>query len=458
MTLRQRTLILASLRAGCTVSTALKSARLSRVQYDAAVAEDAAFAKEARAAEKQASELPEPQPREPPRKSKPEPDDGNGGSPKWDMIRAEAATLGLGFTSELSGYVRWVEKKCIAAGRHALDPQWRWHLDEFYASGKKVDVGRFGLRAAKSDSICYSLVAEVLLVLRTLEPGLIGVCPIISRNITEANDRTDTIVAILSACGLPDMSGKRVDDPSGFYRSGGGTQARVISLQDSQGHPVEFRIYPASIAAAAGFTAIAGFADEVDLWGRDGLTNPAQRVFQILYTRYTTQPQAKLHVMSATYHGPSTFHARMIAAGDTPLQYVARLGVDGARRDDEARARLASIIGSDDPLLLAKADPNSTDIPSWVSNPIVDIEECYKNSEGNIPRMLSLFGGRCEGGASSGLSLSEIQGYKEANEAMIAKNSQGTKTWDGLLPGDPRGKKRFGGGFGEGGNGIGGSL
>jgi hypothetical protein len=306
-----------------------------------------------------------------------------------DRIISEASALSEG----LYGYFLWIEQKCTAAGMHPCDPQWLWHFREFYESGKMIDVGRFGLRAGKSVSVPRALAAEVLLVSRRLEKGQVGVCPIMAQNMREAADRFSTMRQILHACGLVDNTGHRTEDEEGFVCSGGGSTALKIVMRDFEGHDVEVRVYPASISGAAGFTGIAGFCDELDLWGRDEAANPAKRVVEILTTRYTTQPQAKLHLMSATYN-PKSAHAEMIAAGDTPLQRVARLGAEGAKKDEDERSRLARSFSLADKLLTEKADPQSTDIPSWVSNPITPIEECYKKSGGDLRRMFALYGAR----------------------------------------------------------------
>jgi hypothetical protein len=364
----------------------------------------------------------------------------------WAKIRREAAELAPGEYGQLL----WVERACVKAGMHPLDRQWLWHFQEFYASKKRVDVGRFGLRAAKSDSNCRAVTAEVLLTPRRLEPGFVGVCPVMSSNMTEADDRFDTIVQVLSACGLTDLTGVRQPEEDGFQRSGGGSSARVISLRDAQGYKVEFRIYPASISGAAGFTGIAGFCDEVDLWGKEAGANPAKRVFEVLLARYATQPTAKLHVMSASYHHDSE-HASMVAAGDTPLQRVARLGVDGAAKDTEARATLAVAIGSRDPLLLTPADPNSTDIPCWVSNPAAPIDACYALAKGDVKRMMFLYGGRLNPsrGRAATMGIEDLRALGERNREVCSGGDRGLMSFDDLPSWDPRSRWRRMPGSGE---------
>jgi hypothetical protein len=467
VTAEQRKAILDRIRRGLTTWAAIRYAGVSRKQFKLLHDEDDRFAEavelataegelaQARAkgkARKAALPIPAP-PRHapPPPPTIPPPLVTTGGETSWveiwSQIRKEAAELAPGEYGQLL----WVERACVKAGMHPLDRQWLWHFQEFYASKKRMDVGRFGLRAAKSDSNCRAVTAEVLLSPRRLEPGFVGVCPVMSSNMTEADDRFDTIVQVLSACGLTDLTGIRQPEEDGFQRSGGGSSARVISLRDAQGYKVEFRIYPASISGAAGFTGIAGFCDEVDLWGKEAGANPAKRVFEVLLARYATQPTAKLHVMSASYHRDSE-HASMIAAGDTPLQRVARLGVDGAAKDTEARATLAVAIGSRDPLLLTPADPKSTDIPCWVSNPVAPIEACYALARGDIKRMMFLYGGRLNllGGRAAAMGLEDLRALGERNSQLVSGTDQrGLMLFDDLPAWDPRSRGRRMPGSGE---------
>lgn len=342
---------------------------------------------------------------------------------KWERIRTTALAEYPDDTEEFAALM-WVERRCVEAGLHAMDEWWKWHLREFYTSGKRIDLGRVGLRGAKSDTICRAIVSEVLMTPRIVEPGLVAACPVISRNVAEANDRTDTIVQVLSACGITDKSGKRDgEEPGAFVRSGGGFGARVVKLFDAQGHPVEFRIYPPSIAAAAGYTAIAGFADEVDLWGKDEHANPAERVFEILFTRFITQPRARLHVMSASYYSKTT-HSRMIDGADTPLQRVARLGKVGAEKDTEIRQAFAAkhpeLSPDERRILTDAARPDQVDVPSWVTNPIVPIEEAFKLCKNNVRLLMNQCGGGLAAGGVTSLSIDEYTRLGELNRGLAA--------------------------------------
>jgi hypothetical protein len=357
-------------------------------------------------------------------------------SERWGNILAEANRL---HPNPYVAAMMWVESRCVAAGLHPMDEVWRWHFENFYGSGKMVDAGRFGLRAAKSDSCMRVSAAEALMIQRTLEPRLVGVCPIISAAVPEASDRFDTARQVLAACGLSDLTGVRnADDPYGFSCAGGGQSARTITTYDSQGHHIEFRIYHCAIVGAIGYTGIAGFFDELDKWGRDGLANPAQRVVDLAMIRYTTQPAARVHAMSASYF-PESYHYRMIKEGDTPLQRVARMGPIGAARDQEARWRLHRLLSSGelhkgDPdlaLLEGPSDPMSVDIPCWVTNPTVaPIERCYEMNKGKIRQMLALNGGRADYNATTS-SGGDFSGLLEAN-LRLQSVPTGTQTLDGF--------------------------
>jgi hypothetical protein len=366
-----------------------------------------------------------------------EPDLGEG----WAKARREAAAIAPGHY----GTLLWIDARCQKAKMHALDPWWAEHFRLFYASGKMEDAGRGGLRAGKSDSIPRALVNDALFSLRELDPATVGVIPIMSRDRTEATDRFTTIRQILKAIGV-DAKDKKDDLEAialpggigGVYESstlpsGGG----VIRLRDSQNHKIEFRIYPARVSGAIGFTGVGGFCDEVDLWpwedeidqatGKKQLSNPAGKVIKLLEKRFTTQPEARLYVWSASYATDSAHRdlidprpkggggERDLVGGDTMIRYIARLGEAGARRDEVERRRLADYLAErgvrmfgeggepSHARLLASADPLSKDIPAWVTNPIkADILRCYGLSDENLTELLGLYGGRAaEHGAAA---------------------------------------------------------
>ncbi len=428
MTDDQRTMVLDSVRAGCTYAVAAKGAGVTEQAIrDLARAEEAfgealdealreaaaptwadaaafsagqgseASTKVATPAAKRSAHVFE---EDAPRLQSPREED------KWARIREEAAALG----PEKIGYLHWVDRACVDARPplHPMDPVWLDHYCRFYESGKRVDVARKGLRAGGSDSSCRVIVAELLLLEKTLEPGLECVGLVVSANTSDGEDRFDTIKQNLRACGFRELTGrsKEDDDEDGRYRTaGGGNSGRVISLRDSQGNPIQFRISAANEAGVASCTAGAALGDELDLWGRKEGKNPAKKIVEVLITRISTTPGAVVHLMSATYDRDSE-HALMMAAGDTVRQRVSRLGELGARLDTEARARLASLLRISDPLLLTPGDPLSTDLPTWVTNPTkCPIETCYELANGDLARMMSLYGARPDLSAASGIAV-----------------------------------------------------
>lgn len=321
----------------------------------------------------------------------------------------------------------WIDSMCVEAGMHALDLWWLGTLLVFYASGKLVLVVRCGLRGAKSVSICRSLVNDALFGHCGADQSTVGVIPIMSADRTEATDRFHTIKAILSACGVGERRKKGEEEdfapllaPGGLgmtYKSstlpsGGG----VITIEDVDGREVQFRIYPARLSGVIGHTDKSGFGDELDTWPVDlgvsaadvaqrsasGRANPADVVLDRWLERFTTTLKtAHLYLVSASYFGEDTAHARKVAEGDTPIQMVARLGDLGAARDNAARTSLAKAIGSPDRRLLAPADPFSPNVPAWVTSPAASIEDCFALSRMRLGPMFGRYGGRpdeAEGG------------------------------------------------------------
>jgi len=364
--------------------------------------------------EREAAEAPAPpKPKRAPKLVEPVDEVAAAHAESWDRVIAEAARLGPG----LAGTLMWIDARCVLAGMHPLDVWWLGTLINFYATGKLVLVVRNGLRGAKSVSVCRALVNDAMFGRCNIDSGTPAVIPIMSADRTEATDRFHTIKAVLAACGMSNIKAKEEDSivPAGglgmtyeskTLPSGGG----VITIRDCENRVVEFRVYPARLTGVIGHTDKAGFGDELDTWPVDelgvsdddvakrsskGRANPADVVLDRWLERFTTtRKTAHLYLVSASYYGHNTAHARKVAEGDTSIQMVARLGALGAERDEVARLSLAGAIGSDDPRLLARSDPNSTDIPAWVTNPTATIADCYALSRDRLGPMFGRYGGR----------------------------------------------------------------
>lgn len=373
-------------------------------------------------------------------KQKAEPTEETDNGIGFDGARSAANMLGSGHVGTLA----WIDARCQLAGMHALDDWWIDAFAKFYESGKMVFGGRIGLRGGKSVSVCRALVNDALFTARKLDPSTVGVVPIMSANRTEATDRFVAIRAILAACGVRDSKGDDSEDaiPNGIggtftsstLPSGGG----VIRTRDSQRHAIEFRVYPAAQRSAIGFTAIGGFCDEVDLWhDRDTGANPADRVLELLFQRFTTQPTARCYIVSATYNRTSA-HSRIIDAGDTALQHIARLGELGAVRDNIARHTLAGLAA--DLRIIEKADPQSPDVPAWVTSPLSPIDRCLALSKGNLDAMFAHYGGRPAGGRRGG----QGGGLRDLNRRLAAHvRAENARRRDSALGGPSYGLQRF---------------
>lgn len=362
----------------------------------------------------------------------------------YQRVRIEAEQA---FGSGLQGTLKWVDSRCaMVPGWHPLDPWWVDAFTErahgFYPSGKTIMTCRKGLRAGGSSSACRALGNDAVFTERELDPGTIGVIPIISSSRDEATGRFVTLRQLFRAIGIAPEKGDEEEGAfiipggvGGTYRStrsqsGGG----IIKLQDSQGHDLQFAIMPAMKRSGVGYTGVCGFIDESDLWPNDPEThvNPAADVIDFVLERFTTQVTAHLYIFSASYNAESA-HKDRVDLGDDMVQHLARLGPDGVRVDTEERRKLAEYLASigvrPDPRLTATgpsdcgtcqgtgkrrrredgemvtcgvcrgagllAPEDSPDIPAWVTNRSkADILRCYAFSKQNVTRMLARYGGR----------------------------------------------------------------
>jgi hypothetical protein len=235
-------------------------------------------------------------------------------------------------------------------------------------------------------------VAEAIWTERDLPPGTIGVFSIISVDMAEATDRIDTIEKILEALGYRKTEGEPKDRFE-FSRSAKNNRPR-IALQDAQGHPIEFRVYPATIAGVSGHTSIGSLCDEAAKW-RDEKTaaNPADQVLKSLNPTMTTQRAAHLFMVSSAFSTIDRHHDA-ISDGDDDRQYVARLYADACERDRSQRFEAARMLRLQASATFsaheragklkaaeqleesaAKLAATSADIPTWIANPTRTIEE-----------------------------------------------------------------------------------
>lgn len=370
------------------------------------------------------------------------------------------------------GMLKWIDRRgqMMRPALHAMEPLWLAAFGEYYASGKLIMLARKGLRAGGSSSACPALTRCAILGRRKLDAGTIGVIPIMSATRDEADGRFVTIRSYLRACGLTPPKKKNQDEDEGdedgiryevapggiegTFRSrrstsGGG----VIAIQDRYDHRIQFRILPALVKHGVGYTGVAGFADESDLWPNDPEhhVNPAEKILDRISERFTTtyddaaltdpsvDPGAEMLVFSASYNADSAFKRAIDAAmknGDRDaLTHLMRLGEIGAKRDEEARRELAAGIGSQDPRLLAAGDSRSPDLPAWVFNPSESIAKCYAFSKDDLSRMLAKYGGRAEENARlvATMTLEDAQYMAQANAALQKPYDPRHRSGDGLF-------------------------
>jgi hypothetical protein len=370
-------------------------------------------------------------------------DMSDGEAARWARLHDEFNACGPGQL----GSLRWIDTRCQKAGLRALDPWFDWHFGDFYASGKRIDKMLGGLRLGKSSSVCPALI-NTLTKQHDVDGGTKLAIPIMSVRREEADDRFYTLCKILSACGV---APKKEDDQTGLFLPGGFggeySQARnalsgggQIKVKDSQGHDIEIRCFPARISGSVGYTSFAAFGDEIDTWPDDPElhANPAEVIVDGLGERTTTQPEAEIFLFSASYHGPETYHARnVLKTGNTITDYCGHLGTLGAERDTAARHRLAALLKSDDPRLLAIADPMSRSVPAWVGNPNkAPIETCYGLAKEDIGRMLGRYGAQpTENSKTKGpaaLTIEELDRYTEANTRLFGDPFAAHRT-EGIL-------------------------
>lgn len=287
----------------------------------------------------------------------------------------------------------WLDEKLVVRGFPPLSPWWREALTQFYASGKRWFVARVGRRGGKSSTLCRVAVAEAVWTERDLPPGTIGVFSIISVDMAEATDRIDTIEQILLALGYTRLNEGVPESRTEFVRTLKLGRPRIV-MQDSQGHPIEFRVYPATISGVSGHTSIGSLCDEAAKW-RDEKTsaNPADQVLKSLMPAMSTQRAAHLFLVSSAFSTIDRHHDA-ITEGDTERQFVARLYADAAERDRAARRRAALLLRASALITFAAheraakqkaaelleqtadaANALSTNVPTWIANPTRDIGE-----------------------------------------------------------------------------------
>ncbi len=275
---------------------------------------------------------------------------------RWADMRREASVLGPG----LYGVLLWIDGHLSARGWPPLSVWWRETLCNFYGSGKRWCVLLVGRRGGKSSTLCRVAVVEAIFGERDIPPGDVGVWPIFSVDMAEARGRLTTVCAILGALGVE------------YTESALQGRPRIVTT-DARGKPIEFRVYPATVSGASGFTAPGVTCDEEAKW-RDveSGANPAREVLKSVRPTMATVPSAHGFRCSSAWASSGT-HYEAIVEGQTALTFVATIGAEL----EAVRASFYNVADHETDPGAAKAirdhadrlTADSASVPSWLANP-----------------------------------------------------------------------------------------
>lgn len=304
--------------------------------------------------------------------------DGNG-QIDLDRITKEAAEHGPG----LFGFLMWQEVMLQARGFHPMGDWWRQELSRFYGSGKRwalVCVGRGG---AKSTTLTRVANCETLFAERHVPPGQRWVWPFISVGTTDAARRIAEVSAMIAALGIEPERTIRGNNPT-------------IEMSDARGGTVALVSLASTIAGVSGPNAIGATIDE-EAKLRDKATNanPSSEILASLIQTFRARPNIRAIRCSSAWTEEGS-HAQSIAAGDTAVNHVFRLGpafVEAARAGllevatwEEAKGRAADatrIRGIAEALTA-----ESSAIPTWVGNSTIGAVASREEVDGLPPTML----------------------------------------------------------------------
>lgn len=286
-------------------------------------------------------------------------------APKPDRLasmREEAAALGPG----LYGLLLYVDGILSARGFNPLSPWWRWSFERFYASGKRWFLLRVGRGGGKSSTLCRPVVVECLFGPHQINPGEVGIWPLLSTDMDEANLKVGIVCAVLDVLGI---------EYAKNVRQGGRTR---IGFSDAEGRNIEVRVYPATVNAISGPTLAGATNDEEAKWKHDSTaqTNNATEVLDALAPAFRARDGTHGFRCSSAWQteGP---HYEDVEAGDTDLHHVARIGEPFLAQvlADLERVAAAERDPADAALIRAYAatlTADSPNVPTWLANPSID--------------------------------------------------------------------------------------
>lgn len=310
---------------------------------------------------------------------KPKPATDGNGQIDLDRITKEAAEHGPG----LFGFLMWQEAMLQARGFHAMGEWWRQELARFYASGKRWALVCAGRGASKSTTLTRVANCETLFAERHVPPGQQWVWPFISVGSTDAARRITEVTAMLAALGI---------EPARTLR---GNMPR-LEMSDARGGDVALVSLASTIAGVSGPNAIGATIDEeAKLRDRATNANPSSEILASLIQTFRARPNIRAIRCSSAWTEEGS-HAQSIAAGDTAVNHVFRLGsafVEVARSGllevatwEEAKGRAADATRIRKVAEALTAE--SSAIPTWVGNPTISAIASREEVDGLPPTML----------------------------------------------------------------------
>lgn len=303
------------------------------------------------------------------------------GRDRWARPREEAAALGPG----LFGWLLWLEARIGA--HNARAPAWECLpampaplLDifgKFWASGKQELLVRGGRGLGKSTMFLRAILVDAFFGPRVVNGGEIAIFPELSTDMDEANLKVSGYAALLKILGLQHDPTRREDaGEEGTFRVLTAQRGRSrIQLVNAEREHLEFRVYPATVAAMSGPTLKGMRADEEAKWKHSSSegTNSAEEVLDAARPAFRGRPHAHLYRVSSAYLAKGS-HFEDVEEGDTPTRMVARIGeyLTLARDGFEARALVSSPADAAEiRAYAATLTPDSPNLPSWF-NPSLD--------------------------------------------------------------------------------------
>jgi hypothetical protein len=312
---------------------------------------------------------------------------------RWKRARDEAAKLGPG----MLGFVLYLDNLLASdPGAHTMSEWLRWTLGEFYASGKHEFWMCAGRGFSKSTNFTKVVTAECIFAESDTPPGEEFVCPVLSVDLDEANNKVPWIKRALFKVGY------NKTDVTIHEKDAGRTS---FQFADAHGKEVIMKCFPATVKAMSGPTLRCAFNDELAKWqerGKDGesfQTNSATQVLSAQGGAWRTLKNKRCYNVSSAWltSGP---HYERIKRGDNEIRFVARIGerfLDAAKagfylvankldacvkHDDAERVRTyANALRADSPC-----------IPSWLGNPNVDPWDGYLKQDENLDDWFREFG------------------------------------------------------------------